>query len=221
MELKGCKINVLGDSITEGHGSSDRETKVWWRLLGIRDGADMYGDGIGGTRIAKQLTPTEERWDKYFRSRVAEMRNEADVVIVFGGTNDYGHGDAPLGHMSDRCDETFYGALHMLYTDLKNKFPNAYIMVMTPLHRLEEERTINERGIRNVGRLCDYVSIIKEVAAYYSIPVLDLYTKSGLQPDLPLIKESFMPDGLHPNDAGYEKIYNMVKNFLAAEFGIK
>ena len=27
MELKGKKINFLGDSITEGHGTSDWETK--------------------------------------------------------------------------------------------------------------------------------------------------------------------------------------------------
>lgn len=221
MNLKGCKINVLGDSITEGHGSSDRATKVWWKLLEINDGADMYGDGIGGTRIAKQLVPSNEKHDKYFRSRLCNMRKEADVVIVFGGTNDYGHGDAPIGHMSDRCDETFYGALHLLYSQLKETYPTAHIMVMTPLHRLEEEKLINEIGLRNVGTLKDYVDIIKEVAAYYAIPVLDMYTESGLQPDIDIIKESFMPDGLHPNDAGYEKIYNQVKCFLASKFNIK
>ncbi len=38
------------------------------------------------------------------------MDNDADIIIVFGGTNDFGNGDAPFGEMSDRTPYTFYGA---------------------------------------------------------------------------------------------------------------
>jgi len=220
MDLKGCKINIIGDSITEGVGTSDPK-HVFWRLLGSLDGADLYGDGIGGTRIARQRTASEDpKHDQYFRSRLGKMRPEADVVIVFGGTNDYGHGDAPFGRMSDRTDDTFYGALHNLYSELLEKYPNAHIMIMTPLHRLEEERLMNEIGIRNIGSLKDYVNVIKEVAAYYGLPVLDLYTKSGIQPDHETIRELYLPDGLHPSDEGNRRIYELLKAFLATEFQI-
>ncbi len=67
MKLKGCKINIIGDSITEGVGTSDPEN-VFWRLLATNDGADLYGDGIGGTRIARQLVPSENPdLDQFFR----------------------------------------------------------------------------------------------------------------------------------------------------------
>ena len=36
MELKGKKINFLGDSITEGHGTSDWGTKPYHQLLRVR-----------------------------------------------------------------------------------------------------------------------------------------------------------------------------------------
>ena len=220
MKLKGCKINIIGDSITEGVGTSE-PGNVFWRLLATNDGADLYGDGIGGTRIARQLVPSENpALDQFFRSRLDRMRPEADVVIVFGGTNDYGHGDAPIGSMSDRTDDTFYGALHKLYTELIERYPNAHIVIMTPLHRTEEERQINEIGVRNVGTLKTYVNVIKEVAAYYSLPVLDLYEKSGIQPDNKTCRDLYLPDGLHPSDAGNRKIYNMLKAFLASEFQI-
>ena len=56
MELKGTKINFLGDSITEGHGASSID-HVYWKLLEERDGVIARGYGIGGTRIARQQVP--------------------------------------------------------------------------------------------------------------------------------------------------------------------
>ena len=92
MKLEGLKINFLGDSITEGHGASLPENFFWKRFE--RDGCICRGYGIGGTRIAEQQVPYDERMDQYFASRVDSMEKDADVVVIFGGTNDYGHGDA-------------------------------------------------------------------------------------------------------------------------------
>lgn len=214
MELKGRKILFLGDSITEGWGTSSSE-KIFWSLLSSRDGAEVTGYGIGGTRIARQKLPSEEaKYDQHFVSRVEGMDSKADVVVVFGGTNDYGHGDAPIGTPSDRTDSTFYGALHCLYLALLKKYPAAQIVVMTPLHREGENNLLNDFGLRNVGFLSDYVRIIKKVAAFYALPVLDLYSLSGIQPDVQLLKERYAPDGLHPNDAGHERIYRLLRDFL-------
>lgn len=210
MKLEGLKMNFLGDSITEGVGASSID-KVYWKRF-EKDGAVVCGNGIGGTRIARQHTPScEERWDRYFASRIEELDPEADVVVVFGGTNDYGHGDAPLGRMEDRNPDTFYGALHDLYSRLMKKYPAARIIPMTPLHRTEENKYINEIGVRNVGSLGDYVAIIREVAEYYALPLLDLYALSSMQPELPYNNEKFYVDGLHPSDEGYERIYNLLK----------
>lgn len=213
MELKGKKMLFLGDSITEGVGVSDLGL-TYWKRLAENDGVDAKGYGIKGTTIAKQQKHYCKTWDKYFRTRIEEMDAEADVVVVFGGTNDYGHGDVPFGKMSDRTDDSFYGALHNLFIDLINKYPTAQMVVMTPLHRLEEEKQYNEVGIRSCGTLKDYVEIIKEVAGYYAIPILDLYSTSGFQPEIEVIKNIYMPDGVHPSDAGHERIYNRLKNFL-------
>ena len=43
---------------------------------------------------------------------------------------------------------------------------------------------------------------------------MDLYAMSGLQPNVPVIKEKFCPDGLHPNDAGHAIIASRLKGFL-------
>ena len=55
---------------------------------------------------------------------------------------------------------------------------------------------------------------IREVAEYYSLPLLDLYKNSGMQPSVEILREKYMPDGLHPSDAGAEKIADKLRDFF-------
>ena len=216
MEIQGLKINFLGDSITEGHGTSNKKF-TYWNVLGKNTGAIVRGYGVGGTRFAKQKTPSANpRHDLDFLMRAKEMDKDADAVVVFGGTNDFGHGDAPLGEFSDRTQDTFYGACHVLFEYLINTYPEATIVVMTPLHRGNEDNVRGDgfKPIDTVAPLVTYVNIIKEVAEYYSLPVLDMWSVSGIQPRVPVIKQKYCPDGLHPNDAGHALMAKRLEGFL-------
>lgn len=215
MDLKNKTILFLGDSITEGHGTSD-PSKRFSDIVADRLGAKFVNYGIGGTRYARQSNfNPEHRWDLDFCMRAPEMQEQADCVVVFGGTNDYDHGDAPFGCMSDRTPMTFYGALHTVYTTLIERYPGVPIVVITPLHRMHEDDGKVQRAYA-YRPLKEYVNAIREVAEYYSLPVLDFFANSGLQPNVDIIREKFIPDGLHPNDAGHEIMANMIVNFLKA-----
>ncbi len=210
MELEGKKINFLGDSITEGYGCTDA-SKTFHQLMKERFGlAAARNYGVSGTRLARQGNPSEkERHDRDFPMRAVEMDKDADAIVVFGGTNDFGHGDAPIGVPSDRTPDTFYGALHYLYTYLMTEYPSANIFVCTPLHRLSE----NTPDIKGKV-LSDYADMIKEVARCYSLPVIDLYDIYGVQPSIDVQREMYMPDGLHPNDAGHVLLAERIGNFI-------
>lgn len=212
MKLKGMSFVFLGDSITEGVGVSGND-KRYFELLKKEHGLkSVTGYGIAGTRFAKQLLPSEEpSFDLYFASRIDSMQ-DADAVVVFGGTNDFGHGDAPIGKFSDRTPDTFYGACHDLFTRLIEKYPGKPIVIMTPLHRTEENDVRVKHGVSVILR--DYVEIIREVAQYYALPVCDLFRNSGMQPLVGIIQEKLIPDGIHPNDAGHEIIAARLGNFL-------
>ena len=206
MELKGKKINFLGDSITEGVGASEN-ARCYVERFAAETGAICRNYGISGTRIARRRVPYDNpNFDRDYPSRVPEMDPDADVVVVFGGTNDYGHGDAPLGEMSDRTVWTYYGALHVLFTSLIEKYPMSSIVVLTPLHREDEEA--------RTPVLKSFVDATRQVAEYYSLPVLDLWANSGIQPRVPVIKTIYAPDGLHPSDAGHAHLANKLRAFL-------
>ena len=218
MDLKGKKILFLGDSITEGHGISAPEFR-FSDLIAKNEGAVCYNYGIGGTRIAYQHTPSENpRWDRNFIDRVDEMEDTADIVFVFGGTNDFGHGDAAVGCFDDKTPETFYGAVHTLFQKLINKYPEAKIVFATPIHRTVEEKCIIKGGKEQCVRLIDYVNILRQMAEYYAIPVLDLYKCSSLQPQVKILMEKYVPDGIHPNEAGHVILADRITAFLKNSF---
>ena len=214
MELKGKKITFLGDSITEGCGASSKENNFVEILKRNCELKEAYNHGIGGTRIAKQIQLNEnETEDRNFCSRVAELEEDADVVVVFGGTNDYCHGDVAFGTFADRTPDTFYGACHTLMTSLIEKYPSKPIVFITPLHRVDEGGSFWRWVAKNIS-LKQYVDAIKEVAEWYSIPVLDLYARGGMQPNVPAQNELYFTDGLHPNDTGYALIAEKLEKFL-------
>lgn len=210
MDLHGKKINFLGDSITEGCCASAPElgyVEVMKQLYSL-SAARNYG--IGGTRIARQRMPSEEaKFDQDFCGRFREMDPDADVVFVFGGTNDHGHGDAPLGSDSERTPDTFYGACHVLFSGLGSAFPKAKIVVATPLHRVEENNPKADSG----AVLEDYVNIIRAAAARYALPVLDLFETSSINT---AALDVLTTDGLHPNDEGHAILAQEIGSFLLA-----
>ncbi len=77
MQLKNKKINFLGDSITEGVGTSSCE-HIYLNIIKREASlAEARNYGISGTRIARQKAPSEDpRSDREFVSRVEEMDSD-------------------------------------------------------------------------------------------------------------------------------------------------
>lgn len=215
MELKGKRIFFLGDSITQGIGVNSVD-ETYWKQLEQNTQAECFGYGVSGTRLARQEDPNDNHEPEgNFCVRAEQMGENPDIIVVFGGTNDYGHGDAPFGKIGDKTPDTFCGAVDYVINTLVNKYPEATLVFMTPTHRLGETGRIhNERGVRIEGILEDYVNTEIEICKNYSVPVLDLFRVSGIQPAIDVVREKFMPDGLHPNKKGHTRIASLLEGFL-------
>ena len=196
MILEGKKINFLGDSITEGHGTTNPAETTFHQLIRKKYNlAGAYNCGIGGTRIARTAEPTYGciRHDLDFMLRAQRMPLDVDAVVVFGGTNDYGHSKTPLGTPDSKDPYEFYGAMRVLCEQLVRDYPDKPIIFMTPLHRA------NETEKRNGYILEDFVNAIRHVVAEYNLPLIDLFAELDLDP----YNTTLVPDGLHPSDAGH------------------
>lgn len=208
MDLEHAKINILGDSISFGSFASTLENSYVGRLAQKYPNAVIRNYSVGGSCISDKCLWGVES----FCTRARDMDPDADLIVVFGGTNDYCC-CTPPGTPDDRTEGTFYGACYCLFEMLLRNYHSKIIAVVTPLHRLDEDGTICE-GRQMLAPLGEYVRILKEVAAYFAFPVIDLHTTSGIQPNFDFIRELYVPDGLHPNDAGHKVLFEKMDTAL-------
>ncbi len=209
-------INFLGDSITEGCGAPTPETKfstVLCRLIDANEG----NYGLGGSRIARQRVASDS-WnpDENFQAR-ARWMNPCDFLFVFGGTNDFGHGDAPLGEFGDDTPWTFYGAVKCLcdYLLEAKKIEKSRICFILPTPRQDQESQNGDgsKGFRKWPTLKEYRKALVEVVSSYG---LDMFDPSLPAPPLGIAGPSqYYVDGLHPNEKGHrylaEELYAYLK----------
>lgn len=203
------KIAFLGDSITQGSGASSLEF-CFVEQVGKKLGCEVINYGLGGTRIARTTVPnTYHRRDIDFNLRVPLFDKKVDMFFVFGGTNDYGHGHAPMGEKGDYDEYTFHGATNKLFSTLLGMYGRDKVIVMLPLKRAN----IRTKTNAVTGKyLIDYVEIIRDYAELYGFRYIDLYN-DGL-PEPPEGESEYFVDGLHPNDKGHEIIADKICKFL-------
>ncbi len=215
MELQGKTVAFLGDSITEGQGTTSSK-KRYDTLAARALGFQALNYGIGGTRIAHQHHASEKpRWDLCFCGRAYLIDPRADLILVFGGANDYGHGDAPFGTLGDCTPDTFCGAVDFLMRLLQQRYPKSRLAFLTPIRRLGGEAPYDHPyKLPDARPLEDYAQVILEKGRQYGIPVLDTYHELGIDPNVPGDCEEYTVDGTHLNDNGHRKLAQLVEQFL-------
>ena len=178
--------------------------------------------GIGGTRIAHQSVPSEKpRYDLCFCGRAYNMERNADIIVVYGGVNDYIHGDAYFGKLTDETPATFCGGVDFLMRLLKSEYGGAKIVFMTPAHMQYDDlydTKASERPMKksDAKPLYEYVKVIIEKGKEYDIPVLNLYDNLGIDPNDEAQKSEYTADGLHFNDKGHGVLALRLAEFLKA-----
>ena len=178
------RMVCLGDSLTMGQGIETPYCILVKEELTLRE---VYNYGIGWSTVADGRscschpgsysaghTPFIDRYP---------LMPPAEIIAVCGGANDHGV-NVPLGESTDTVRSTFYGALNLLITGLKEKYPDAYIFFMTPF----DYNTVNDNGIH----LSEYAAAIKKVCAIHGTDCYDCYS------EMPIITETDTLDGIHP-----------------------
>ena len=210
------KINFLGDSITQGARASSEE-KNYVSLVGKMLNAVSRNYGISGTRIAIQRVPSLKPYhDKYFASRVKDMDKDADLVFVFGGTNDYGHGDADFGNIGDKEPTTFCGAVDDLINELLKYYDQQKIIFILPIHRVNETNPYGSAKTIPGKTLPEYRDAMTTILNNRGIKILDIVEQFGKAEDNPLIA-----DGLHPNDMGHQKLAELIVDYIKSQIKIQ
>lgn len=146
--------------------------------------------------------------------RIVEMDLTSDLFVIAAGTNDF-YTNCPLGTVTDEVKTTFYGALNIICKYLVQNTTNKNILFITPIKRYQGLVTLPDSPNTLGLTLKQYRDAIIERCDYYSIPVLDMWSVSGMNPSFntALFADT---DGkhVHPNVAGHERMASFVIGYL-------
>lgn len=146
---------------------------------------------------------TSKVMSEFALSKVCKDITGGQIVLVAMGTNDYGTG-VELGNPIDSEDVSFYGAVDYCLRTIKNNNPNAEILVVLPLPRLNESNP-NEAGYT----LSDYRKAIRYKAELLGLKVID-GSKLNIDPAKEDDKKNYSFDGVHFNEGGQDMIADLI-----------
>lgn len=209
------KVAFLGDSITQGVSLTDITDRYSSQFCSLT-GCTEYNYGVSGTRVTKSDSYMA---GKSFIERYSSIDSSCDIIVIFGGTNDY-YGRVEIGEYGSTNDYDFYGAYNNLVSAIKTSYPNKPIVLITPMKSYYNNDT---DWNNNYGTMEDYVTAIKKIGSKYSVPVLDLFHNSNIDGSHDINNRTYYfcnDDGiyLHPNKLGHERIANMLKQFMISNY---
>lgn len=206
----GCEqavqqVACIGDSITFGARLEDPDTYSYPAQLQLMlgDGYQVHNLGVGSCTLIRKGKPTV--WDQLAKIKALQP----DIVVISLGTND----TCGVGTCGNRKCWEYKDEYQQDYLDLVDSLstiassPRIWICAPSPMV-LETPGLSQERqeglGIRK-PRLGEIISWVKEVAKVKDLQFIDLNTPLDHRPELFTEK-----DGVHPNQAGYRAIANLV-----------
>jgi len=220
-QWQGKRVAYLGDSMTDKRRVGT--ACVYWEYLSELLGIEPSVYGISGNQ-----------WDGIYKQAMKlheEKGTEVDAIFIFAGTNDYNH-NIPIGEFFTETtkhtnyngtpvtrkyrtpifnDSTFCGRINKVMSYLKNNYPQQQIVILTPIHRgfaqFSDKNVQPDENYANAqGLYVDtYIDVLKQAASYWAVPIIDLYSISGLFPMADAQAQYFHDkdtDRLHPNAVG-------------------
>lgn len=223
---KNKYFSILGDSISTFEGISEPKEAIYYdtsRKLasGIVTVSDTWWgqvvESLGGKLLVNNsLSGSTVCWNSLYQvpsygcsdERTASLGKdgiEPDVIIVFMGTNDWGHGFQVVSskHIKDEhhC-AIFSNAYQTMLKKLKANYPKAEIWCLSlPISGCSVKESFEfpyYYGGRHISEYCD---AIKESAQQYNCRIIDLYNCCEPYDTL---------DGFHPNANGMITISNAI-----------
>ncbi len=200
LDFSDKKIACLGDSITQAANLEKLENYQQYsyptKLSELLGAKEVVNFGIGGSSIGRY-------WQNAFVERYMEIPKDTDLILIMGGTNDgFCLHKENVGNFEERSPRTLIGDLDELMRGLKENYPDAEIVFITPLPNVLHDILRKERPELMSQRVI--VDSMITLAREYEYDVIDLYDSNLLDSHDAAVISNYMPDGVHCNPDGYQ-----------------
>lgn len=187
----GKTLLTLGDSITAGANSIIGGYNV---TLAKKLGYELINKGVSGSQINTNRNDIQ----------TVDLTN-VDIVTLMTGTNTYGK---VLGTIDDVKDDfndnpaSFYGHLGFIADYARYMNPLLKVYFITPPQSSYPTGTVME----------SILTAFKEVGKKCSVPVIDIYSESGMLYHNEKVRKFYYSDNVHPTQLGHDLIADFIFN---------
>lgn len=194
-------LAIYGDSISTEEYGENGYAHLLQNALGLEK---VYNHSIAATTLAAAVANSGIEVIQKKENR----HPDADVVILWYGTNDWYFGNLP-GEACSADVNTFNGALNAAVRILKEVNPAVKIILPTPNLRFQApdggEQEGDARVVPNKAGHTQgvYTQAVKAAGKRLGCTVIDMQEATGFTFDE---MEKYFPDGVHPSKDGYEVI---------------
>lgn len=197
------KIIFIGDSYVAN--ANDPFQDSWAYKLARKYNMSITNAGINGNGMVSGTNPMSERYKA--------LSDDADYVVVVGGTNDF-NSQISLDEFRSKLQVFIAGDGTSSNPGLTGKYPEAKIAFFTVWNSLT---LMNPVGNTKTYEKGEYNDIIVEECNHYGVPVYDSWRRSGIWPYKNAVRTAFFQganDWSHLNAAGHDRFLPQADAFL-------
>ena len=217
--LSGKKILLCGDSIMRGAGWSGA-----YKNLIEEDFPDaiVYNYAVDGAKFT-----TNSIYDQFYEAAITDSLTP-DIILFNGGGNDILVGKSlgtvdedsaiDLTNLESYDDTTMLGAFEKLLANMNNveSLYSANIGYINT-YKLKSGVYSGESTVPEISVQRSSWEQVQKLCNKWSIPCLDLFNKSNIDSNNSMCVSKYFKNGtdiVHVNEAGYRKLWPMVREFL-------
>lgn len=217
--LSGKKILLCGDSIMRGAGWSGA-----YKNLIEEDFPDaiVYNYAVDGAKFT-----TNSIYDQFYEAAITDSLTP-DIILFNGGGNDILVGKSlgtvdedsaiDLTNLESYDDTTMLGAFEKLLANMNNveSLYSAHIGYINT-YKLKSGVYSGESTVPEISVQRSSWEQVQKLCNKWSIPCLDLFNKSNIDSNNSMCVSKYFKNGtdiVHVNEAGYRKLWPMVREFL-------
>ncbi len=209
-----CYNGGLGGTVL---GRADEERRLGYTKDSISAAGLVRSFVVKDFGVQRTVHIRESATD-YFEDTLGDLGQidftQVKILFIGSGLNDY-HSGNPIENTANPYDEYSYcGAIRSIVKELREAYPDLRIIFITPPYTWYTipELTCEEYDLGG-GVLEDYVNAETGICQALDVEVIDIYHDYYPHEnweDLYL----YTDDGLHPNEAGREKIAQTIAEYL-------
>ncbi|MRE02435.1 hypothetical protein F0M03_04695 [Vibrio parahaemolyticus] len=193
--LTGKHLATLGDSITAGDSN-------WPEFASSILSMTYENFAVGGGHWEDFGEIVDDpRWFRIQVDALLASSQVPDVIVIAMGTNSL---YASKGDFQTEMDKDFadidttcvYGGMRHGLERIRTQYPAVPVYLTTPIQRVSLAPNSTE--------MINMVEAIKKIGEWYGCEVFNCHSDVQILHQIEKTTPTFLPDGLHPNDAGSE-----------------